>query len=126
MKLLILCGCVQQERDILLFPFFFIYNNCTVGVHKNSWESSLLPNAVIILFSLPECFPLEWLYPHSPLENAFQALKQFLLWIAERTGRLNMIKEALQLVSDCYFQIFKCQHTLSWVRGRAAGTLEDW
>lgn len=64
--------------------------------------------------------------PHSPLENAFWALKQFLLWIADGTGRLNMIKEALQLVSTRYFQMLNHHHTLIWVGGWKAGTLENW
>jgi len=102
---LILCGYVQLEGDILLFAFLLVDNNCVVGVHQNSWESSLFPNVVIVLFSLPECCPLESLSPHSPLENGFQAFKQFLVWITERTGRLNMIKEALQFVSSDYFQM---------------------
>ena len=38
--------------------------------------------------------------PSFLVRNAFQALKQFLAWVAERTGKLNVIIEALRLVSS--------------------------
>lgn len=110
---MILCRCVRQEGDILLSPFLLVDNNCVVGVYQNSWDSSLFPNVVIILFSLPECCPLELLSLNSPLESTFQAFKQFLVWITEGTGRLNMIKEALRFVFSDYFQMLNGQHTLS-------------
>ena len=34
------------------------------------------------------------------VRNVFQALKLFLAWVAERTGRLKVITEALRLVSS--------------------------
>lgn len=94
---LVLCGCVRQEgEDTLLFAFLLVNNNCVVRMHQNSWKSSLVPLQLLFCFLRQNAAcPLESLSPHSPLASVFQAFKHFLECVIEKTGRLNMIKEAL-------------------------------
>lgn len=47
--------------------------------------------------------PIGIILPTILSRNAFHAFKQFLVWTAERTGKLNMMGEALKLVSPSQF-----------------------
>ena len=73
----------------------------------NSWSLLHYSSQYCYFVYLARMSPVRITLPSFLFKNAFQACKQFLAWIAERTGRLRMIREAPQLVSSSLFSNVK-------------------